>query len=277
MPPSPPLFPSPIYLLPGLAADEHLFAPLMAPGPAFIPGITVPRWIKPVCSSGQPESLESYAARMADALFPNLPISTRTAQGQLSQGRFTVGGFCFGGMVAMEMAAHLASRYGRKADSVLLMCGVRSRFQFTIAFSVQQKLGARVPGFLQRPLFVSYARFFAHKCNLSPAHTQLLVNMAKANDPTFLKWCTRACINWGLQSEQRLAEFKIPIFHIHGARDTVIPLPPQGQPQPDVLLPDAGHLITFTHSNQVADAIREQLKTCQDHSPIHRPLREKGY
>jgi len=266
-----PLLPSPIYLLPGLAADENLFAPLMAPGPALVPGITVPRWIVPISADGQPETLESYAARMADALFAHLPIATGTGTdtgtgagnfttGGFTPGAFTLGGFSFGGMVAMEMAAHLASRYGRKANSVVLMCGVRSPLQFTTNFAIQQKLGAAVPGFIQRPLYGPYARSFARKCNLSPAHTQLLVRMAKANDPKFLKWSARACMSWRAQSEQRLAEFNIPVRHIHGARDAIIPPPPAGEPQPDVLLPDAGHLITFSHPNEVADAMRRWMK-----------------
>ncbi len=265
-----PLFPSPIYLLPGLAADEGLFAPLREPGRALVPGIDVPRWIEPISSDGRPESIESYARRMADALFAHLPVATSsgasddtgggTGTDNLERGRFTLGGFSFGGMVAMEMAAHLASRYGRKADSVVLMCGVRSRLQFTTAFAIQQKLGAAVPGFVQRLIFGPFARSFARRCNLGPAHTQLLVSMAKANDPKFLKWCAGACMHWRAESEGRLAEFGIPIRHIHGARDEIIPPPPAGERQPDVLLPDGGHLITFTHPNEVAAAMRQWMK-----------------
>src|SRR3954466_14008672 len=88
----------PLILLPGMGADERLFAPQRSEFPEMV----VPRWIAP-----EPEeSLAHYAERLARQVDP------RT--------RCFVGGASFGGFVAMEMARHLDAR------AIFLIGSVRS-------------------------------------------------------------------------------------------------------------------------------------------------------
>src|SRR4051812_19762115 len=77
-----------LILLPGLGADERMFAPQRA----TFPRLEVPRWLTP-----QPrESLPDYARRMAAGIDPSEPLF--------------LGGSSFGGMVALEMARHVRPR-----------------------------------------------------------------------------------------------------------------------------------------------------------------------
>src|SRR3954464_5327650 len=78
----------PLILVPGMAADERLFAPQRA---AF-PRLLVPAWIEPLPQ----EPLRSYAARLARQVDPGRPC--------------VVGGASCGGIVALEMAAPLPAR-----------------------------------------------------------------------------------------------------------------------------------------------------------------------
>src|SRR5215510_13793278 len=70
-----------VVLLPGLGADERLFAPQRA----VLPGLIVPRWPEP----RRDDSLPRFAARLADAV----PKSDD----------LFLGGSSFGGMVALEL------------------------------------------------------------------------------------------------------------------------------------------------------------------------------
>jgi pimeloyl-ACP methyl ester carboxylesterase len=75
----------PLILIPGMGADERLFAPQRE---AF-PNLIVPKWITPAPN----DSIQSYAKRWALQIDPKRPCF--------------VGGASFGGFVAMEMARHL--------------------------------------------------------------------------------------------------------------------------------------------------------------------------
>ena len=88
----------PLILLPGMAADGRLFRHQRA----ALPCIRTPDWIEP----RDCEPLADYAQRFAQAITPG--------------GRCFVGGASFGGIVALEMAAHL------QAEACFLVASVRS-------------------------------------------------------------------------------------------------------------------------------------------------------
>lgn len=163
---------------------------------------------------------------------------------------YLIGGFSFGGIVAMELVRHLHP----KPAGVVLLSGVRSRRQFTVKFQAQAIASRLVPGVVQRPLYGPYAKRFARSEGLSPSHTELLVNMARSNDPSFVKWSTRVCASWDGKSEQWAHDFHIPVYHIHGQNDRVIPDVDRCATK---VIAGAGHLITLTHAAEVnAELIR---------------------
>ncbi len=218
-----------VYLLPGLAADQRLLEPIAR----LVPEVRLPAWLPPI---GR-ETLDAYAARMALAI-----ARQHTQEGG---GTMFVGGFSFGGQVAQEMVRHLSPT----PAGVILICGVRGREQFTRTFGLQQKLGAIVPGFVQRRLYGPMARRFAARCGLDAEMTTRLVEMARANDPAFLRWSGRACASWAARPDLR----GVRVWHIHGGNDDVIPDP---RARADVTLPGGHHLITWTHPQEVAAFVR---------------------
>lgn len=252
----------PIFLFPGLAADKRLFQPVER----FIPSIRTPGWLAPY----RGETIESYAPRMAQVVRKDLDrldeAHAKVPRTRLRPSdRYFIGGFSFGGQVALEMVHALFP----KPAGIILLCGVRGRHQFTPAFFRQQKLSSLVPSFVQKPMYGPYAAHFAKQEQLDAAGTLLLVQMAKANDPGFLKWSTRACAHWKgtprgiIASHHTLqpasddpaeSRYEIPIHHIHGERDRIIP---DVKREATYTIPNAKHLITLTHAQLVADWLRE--------------------
>lgn len=88
----------PLILLPGMAAGGRLFRLQRA----ALPCLCTPDWIEPF----DREPLTDYAQRFAQSIAPG--------------GRCFVGGASFGGIVALEMAAHL------HAEACFLVASVRS-------------------------------------------------------------------------------------------------------------------------------------------------------
>ena len=207
-----------LFLLPGLAADARLFEPQLE----ALPQASVPPWLAPEAR----EPLERYAERLARTIPVERP--------------YAIGGFSFGGQVALEMVQHLHPR----PACVVLVCGVRGRHQLLPAFHRQQKLGAIVPSAVQRPLLGPYARRFARQNGLDARWTRTLVAMAQANDLDFLKWSAWACARW--RGEPAV---DVPVLHIHGERDRVIP---DVRNEANETIAEAGHLITWTHADRVA-------------------------
>jgi alpha-beta hydrolase superfamily lysophospholipase len=248
----------PVFLFPGLAADKRLFAPLEP----HLHTIRTPGWLAP----RPKEPIEAYAVRMAQVVRKDLDRldadhAAKPRTRRRPSERYFLGGFSFGGQVALEMVHALFP----KPAGVILLCGVRGTHQLLPAFHRQQKLGAIIPGILQRPLFGPYARHFAKQEGLDDAATNLLVSMAKDNDPDFLKWSAWACAKWhgtprGIIASvhtlqpKRDETYDIPIHHLHGEHDTIIP---DVKREATTTLQGAKHLITLTHPKPVADWLRD--------------------
>jgi pimeloyl-ACP methyl ester carboxylesterase len=67
--------------------------------------------------------------------------------------------------------------------------------------------------------------------------------MIRHTPPPFVHWATRAIFGWPGIDEQ-----PIPIHHIHGENDRIIPL---RCVQPDVTIQRAGHMLNVTHPAEV--------------------------
>jgi pimeloyl-ACP methyl ester carboxylesterase len=177
-------------LLPGLGADERLFAYQRS----MFPNLIIPRWIAPKSN----ESLSAYAHRFAKTLKVKRP--------------FYLGGASFGGMVALEMAKEL------KPEGVILIGSARDAktvpfydkglirlFPFLPALLVYT--ARNFPGF--RMLFFGITR---------KEDRETFNDMLLKTSNQFLCWGIQAIFSWeGCEANG------MRVFHIHGNQDALIP------------------------------------------------------
>lgn len=185
-----------VILFPGMGADQRLYRAQQA----ALPGLEAPGWIEPKAS----ESLRAYAARWGAML----DLKARPA---------VLGGVSMGGMIALEMArAHGARgvvllgscRHPRAVSGVLKACERMSRWTPEIVLDKGRVLG---------PVFLGRGG------GISREDRALLGVMAREVPVGFLRWAGRAILDWdGCEDGALRAE--IPVHHMHGDHDWVIPL-----------------------------------------------------
>lgn len=210
----------PVILLPGMGADAGMFAAIRRE----LPQVVTPPWIAPV----RGESIGSYARRFAKVIDPGGPCF--------------IGGASFGGVMAQELAAILPHVRG-----CFVIGSIRT------SESTPKRLRMLLPltpfvGILPvlAPLIIRILGSWLR----SPTR-EVMRELACAN-PAFLRWGTKAILKWTPSPEVE----HVRVFHIHGDRDRVFPI---SLVKPDCVVPGAGHLITITHSREVAECLRDQV------------------
>ncbi len=211
-----------LILLPGLGADHRLLEPQRAAFPQLI----VPPWIPP----RKNESLAQYAERMAETLTPSpdLPL--------------VLGGVSFGGMLAYEMARRL------KPDAVVLIASCCRRESLRPIYVPGRWLLPLIPPQAWKVAKLLAGPVLRLKHRRSAARRELLIAMFRDSDPRFMHWTLQAILRW-----QPTPLVGVPVFQIHGRRD---PLIPACRVEADVVLPNGGHLINWTHADEVNAFIR---------------------
>jgi pimeloyl-ACP methyl ester carboxylesterase len=216
-----PSVPLPLFVLPGIGADARLFDAQRA-----VRDIHPIAWIAP---EHPRETLTHYAQRLASDIRISEP--------------FDLGGASFGGMVALELARHLAPR------RVFLFGSCRSPRSIAPLLRALRFFAPVLPnGMLHPPRVLQSlgARWFGAT---SRAHVQLFADMLAATPVEFMRWATIATRAW-----EGVEELPMPIHHIHGDRDRLIPI---NRVRPDRVIAGAGHLLTVTHVDAVNDFIAD--------------------
>lgn len=200
---------APLILLPGMGADARMFESLQG----SLPQLVTPNWIEPLWT----ESLNEYAFRLAKEIDPCVPCF--------------VGGASFGGVVALEVAAALPS-----VRACFLIGSIRS----------PQSLPFRVK--LLRPLTPCIGLLPAFAWLIPPIAGALFGPRAKRiarqfadADRRFLRWASKAILTW----KPSPAVTAVRVMQIHGARDPIFPV---HLTQSDLVIADAGHVLSVTHS-----------------------------
>ncbi len=216
----------PLILLPGMGGDARMFRPQLA----ALANATVPAWIEPQRGEG----LAAYAARMARAVDPG--------------GACFVGGSSFGGMVAVEMVRHLAA-----ARACFLIGSIRSPREFPLRIRFLRPWLGRVAGRVPdlAPACAKALRLILPP-RLATATRSMLEQLADTDRP-FFRWAAMAALRWE-PSPEPLA---VPIAHIHGDRDRILP---HRLTRPDVLVRGAGHLLSMTHAEEVNEFLRAGMQ-----------------
>jgi pimeloyl-ACP methyl ester carboxylesterase len=228
-----PQHPPQLVLISGLGADERLLASQRA----VFPDLTVPAWLPPRKSDGLPE----YAARLAETLPRVRPL--------------IIGGISLGGMIACELARGL-SQFSRRENgtvhlvkAVVLIASTPTRSGIRPFFRTAGKLWPIIP-----PSAFRLAKFLAPAIwriisSAPPLQQRMLLEMFRGQDNRFMHWAVSAILRW---RPEPLGQ--IPLYHIHGARDRVIPVHTLS---PTHIIPDGGHLINVTHARQVNAFLEE--------------------
>lgn len=211
--------PSPLILFPGVGGDSRLFSPQRIAFPELI----VPRWIEPKPR----EPLAEYAARFADVIKPHRPCF--------------VGGISFGGVVALEVAAHLPTR------ECYLFGSIRDPREIPMRLRIFRPGSdlIMIPKWLA-PFALAYTgRWF------NPVVRGFLHQLKDA-DSKFLRWAAGAILTW----KPSAGVSRVRVVQIHGDRDWVFPIQ---RISADKTITGAGHLMSLTHADQVNSFVRQRM------------------
>jgi pimeloyl-ACP methyl ester carboxylesterase len=209
-----------LILLPGMGTDRRLFRLQVA----ALPNLFIPAWIEP----HDREPLTVYAERFARSLDPG--------------GACFVGGASFGGIVALEMAAHL------HAQGCFLVASIRSPRELPWLYWALRPVARMEPRQLGR-VAACVARWLSPY--LPPDMAGALRRLSHPRSE-FLRWATWAALNWRPSQGTR----QVPVYQIHGAADRTLPVK---YTRPDIVVPGAGHLLPLTHAKIVNDFILERI------------------
>lgn len=221
-------------LLPGLGADAELFFPQQA---HFGDRLTV------VDDADLPAaSLEQAAATIAERLEHSLDPGKK----------FVLGGMSFGGSLALEVASRMKHRPVR----IALIASNQTAASISTGFRVQRQIGSRLPTALIRHSLGAAAKLFAWREGLDREAAMRLAAMAARADIPALLDGAAAIARWE-RTENDNRGLGIPIVHLHGRRDWVIPVAPTHATE---ILDDGKHLITWTHANAVNDFLERACR-----------------
>jgi pimeloyl-ACP methyl ester carboxylesterase len=195
-----------------MAADARLFAAQAA----TFPTLRVQPWIPPRPG----ESLRGYAARLAPLVDPGRPC--------------LVGGASFGGVVALELAAHLPVLGCVLIGSVRSPAGLPWRWRLLRPAAALGPDGLRVLAGLVARLGRPFLR----------GGTVGRLRRLARPDAGFVRWAVGAVVRWRPSPAAR----RVRVFHIHGAADRVLPVE---LARPDVVVPGGGHALSVFRPAEV--------------------------
>ena len=216
-----------LFIFPGLGADERLFAYQKKQ----IPQIVVPTWLKPL----EGESLAEYGKRWAQ----KLDITPEDY----------IGGMSFGGQLALEMARH------KELKGVLLISANRRASEISSVFRLQTRLLNTLPEDLVRTALKNMAiPRLERDEKLAAEPVQWLREMSESMDYSFFEWSAQAAANWDYEFNS--LDFSAPIFQVRGEYDNIISVKHPGEVD---TIPEAGHLINYTHPEELNRWISEKI------------------
>lgn len=212
-----------LLLLPGLGADERLFAGL---GELCLP-VIVPRLPEPL----RHENMTAYALRVVSLLQP--------------RPEDWIGGASFGGMVAAAIARHRPVRgvvlIGSALSSAALPGPVRglARIACRLPFGLVRSL-------LARPTILSHA--FG---TLTPEQSRLVADMIASAPERLLREGARLVAGYFPETP-----LLCPVHALHGDQDRLMHAPPIPGCR---TVSGAGHALSITHPQDVTVFLHELL------------------
>ena len=231
--------PGRLILLPGLGSTSTVFDHQRK---AFGDRLETPDFIP----HEHGESVAAYAQRWAKQL--SKPNDNRP---------LFIGGLSFGGMLAQEMAMHLAP----KPRAVLLISTTREADRVSGLMQLAELLGRAVPVGAVNKALKTLNLVFAMRDGLDDDDKGRLMQAGLDVDAGVAKWAGSAAVGWpGFKPPSDYP----PVYQIHSKKDWVIKAPDESTP--NVELVDGGsHLLPMTHRKTVNRFLFEHvLRYCPE-------------
>lgn len=224
-----------LILIPGMGADHRLFEPQRQGGLDF------ETFDLPAPLHG--DTLTSYAQRLARPW--RLDENT------------VVAGVSFGGMIACEWARIAPVR------RVLLIASCQSGAAIPPVRRMAELISRMVPDRFIRRRCATGCQLMGQLEGLSAAQIELITDMAQKASIPAMRRIARMILRW-----PGGGRVPVPIHHIHGAKDHIIPI---RRVAPDEVIPDGGHLINLTHAERVNAFLRSHSSSQAPNRLPNRP------
>lgn len=211
-----------IYYIPGLGADLRLFNPMLPQ----LPGKEI-LWPKLLG-----KNLEELAKQIIEI-------------NQIKESDLIIG-FSFGAQIAKEIK-HLIPNI-----KVVGISSVMNSDELTFSFKLYARFAQWIPNFIIKKLIFAFGIKHAaqNSRGLTKDDISLLKKQSLDLNMDFFKRTLNLCACWQNNKE-------VPMLKINGELDTVIPY---DENKCDVVVKDAGHLITYTHATQLVAEIKKYAK-----------------
>ena len=213
-----------IYCISGLGADEKVFERL------HINGYSLKHinWIAPLKN----ESLESYALRIAEQIPEHNPI---------------ILGLSFGGMLAVEIAKHIA------VDKIILISAVKTCneipgwMRWTGVFKLNKFLPVKTNRFTKKA-------DDRRMGNETDEEKQMVEHYRQHADQTQVSWAIDKILNW--KNEWVPAN----VFHIHGENDKMFPIKNISATH---VIKNGTHIMILNRAEEISACVEEILNNEQ--------------
>ncbi len=209
-----------IYCISGLGADEKAFDRLNVSGYS----LHHLKWIPPLTN----ENLSSYASRMLNQVQETSPI---------------ILGLSFGGMIAIEMAKHIA------IEKLILISTVKTYLEIP--------KWMRIAGTLRlHKLLPIKANRLTQKADdrrmgIETIEEKIFVDRYRKNaDQKYVDWAVDQIINW------KNTWVPSNVFHIHGEHDRMFPLK---NIHPDFIIKHGTHIMILNKADEIIACIEQIL------------------
>ncbi len=207
-----------ILLLTGMTPDRRIFERLLP----LLPTAIVIDWIRPT----RYESICLYAKRLSQSI----PCDTSNV----------MCGVSFGGIVARELANCM------NAKACVLVSSVRSPSELPPWFRIFRLLAPRTAEAAMNATG-TFAAYWPRQ--LKTPSTSCLMKLGGPSGE-WHRWATAAVLNWNPSPDVD----RIPLFQIHGDRDTTFPIQ---YTRADTTIHGGGHILPLTHSQELAKKLAQ--------------------
>lgn len=219
-----------VYFIAGLGADARVFKHIQLPSGYEM--VCLP-WLTPVPK----ESLAEYANRLSEIIEEDQP--------------FVLAGLSMGGMIATEIAKI------KKPAATILFSSVATSQQLPKRFRVAQwlQLHKMVPIGLIKNISVVKRVFTSD----TKEDQQLLIDMIKSCDATFIRWAIGAILDWKNETVPS------PLWHIHGTKDEILPFK---YAHPTHAINKGTHVMILSKAAEINGILQSVLTSTNNLEPI---------